>query len=217
MCGRFALKNPSKELKQYYNTRNMVEYPARYNIAPRTPVLAVHAAPDGSRVMDIMRWGLVPSWAKDTSIGDKMINARSETIEEKPSFRAAYKRRRCVIPASGFYEWHTQTREPYYFSNKDGIISIAGIWEHRKPKVGIEFYSCAIVTTAANNLMHPIHERMPVILKPNDVDLWLSDTQDAALLKPLFMPYDDDILQAWTISRQVNNPANDTAEIVNPV
>src|SRR5271155_4309808 len=120
MCGRFAHKNPTKELKQY-NTQNEVEYPARYNIAPSTPVITIHATPEGKRLMEPMRWGLVPSWAKDASIGNRMINARSETIDEKPSYKAAFKRRRCIIPASGFYEWHTESRQPHYFSLQSSI------------------------------------------------------------------------------------------------
>lgn len=214
MCGRFALKNPSKELKQHYNTKNAVEYPARYNIAPSTPVIAIHTTHTGERVMKPMRWGLVPSWAKDPAIGNKMINARAETIEEKPSFRTAFKRRRCVIPATGFYEWHTQTREPYYFSPKDGLLSFAGIWEHWQGADGSELQSCAIITTASNALMQPIHARMPVILKPETLELWFSASQDVALLKSLLAPYDDDNLQAWTISKRVNSPANEGAELV---
>lgn len=151
MCGRFALKNPTKELQQKYNTKNAVEYPARYNIAPSTPVIAICNAPNGDRVMDAMRWGLVLSWAKDISIGNKMINARSETLEEKPSFRTAFKRRRCVVPASGFYERHTETREPYYFSPKEGVLSIAGLWEHWQSPDGSELHSCALIIGIRNS------------------------------------------------------------------
>lgn len=214
MCGRFALKKSAKELKQYYNTKNAVEYPARYNIAPRSPVITIHVAPDGSRVMDPMLWGLVPSWAKDINIGSKMINARSETIEEKPSYRNAFKRRRCIIPASGFYEWHTKTREPYYFSQKEEIISLAGLWEHWQSPEGSELYSCTIITTAANHLMQPIHERMPVILDKSAVDIWLDHTQDIKRIKSLLTPYDDSKLQALAISKQVNSPANDYPELL---
>lgn len=217
MCGRFALKIPAKELQRYYHTRNAMEYPARYNIAPSLPVLTIHNAHSSERVMDIMRWGLVPSWAKDISIGNRMINARSETLEEKPSFRNAFKRRRCIIPASGFYEWHAKTREPYYFSPAEGILSLAGIWEHWQSADGSELYSCAILTTSANRLLQPVHERMPVMLKPDSIDLWLSPEEDTKLLKPLLQPYDDNMLQAWPISKQVNNPSNDTSNLVEPV
>lgn len=214
MCGRFALKKSAKELKQYYNTKNVVEYPARYNIAPRSPVITIHTAPDGSRVMDPMLWGLVPSWAKDISIGSKMINARSETLEEKPSYRNAFKRRRCIIPASGFYEWHTKTREPYYISPKEDILSLAGLWEHWQSPEGSELYSCTIITTAANHLMQPIHERMPVIIDKSALDIWLDHTQDIKHIKTLLAPYDDSKLQAQAISKQVNSPANDYPELL---
>jgi putative SOS response-associated peptidase YedK len=216
MCGRFALKTSAKELQRYYHTKNAMEYHARYNIAPSLPVLTIHNAPDKIRIMDIMRWGLVPSWAKDISIGNRMINARSETLEEKPSFRNAFKRRRCIIPASGFYEWHAKTRDPYYFSSAEGVLSLAGIWEHWQSADGSELYSCAILTTSANRLLQPVHERMPVILKPDGIDLWLSPAEDTKLLKPLLQPYDDNMLRAWPISKQVNNPSNDTSKLVEP-
>lgn len=217
MCGRFAQKKSSKALKEHYKTKNALERDAaRYNIAPSSPVVTIALDAKGERVMDFMRWGLVPSWAKDVSIGNKLINARAETIEEKPSFRNAFKRRRCVIPASGFYEWHTETREPYYFSSQEDIISLAGIWEHWQSPAGSELHTCAIVTTEANQLMHPIHHRMPVILKPEAVDIWLSTTEDPKLLKPLFTAYDDTLLRAWSVSKRVNSPANDGPELINP-
>ena len=215
MCGRFALKNSSQQLKQCYNTANAVEYPARYNIAPSQPVLTI-ATSNGQRLMDVMRWGLVPSWAKDISIGNRMINARAESIEEKPSFRAAFKRRRCIIPASGFYEWHTKTREPYFFSSKDTVLSLAGLWEHWQSPDGSELLSCTIVTTTANKVLAPVHERMPVILEHDALEVWLGDTQDVPLLKSLLKPYDDDKLQAWAISRKVNSPSNDFPELLEP-
>jgi putative SOS response-associated peptidase YedK len=217
MCGRFALKNPTKELKQYYNTQNEVEYAARYNIAPTTAVITIHATPDGSRIMEPMRWGLVPSWAKDVSIGNRMINARSDTVDKKPSYRAAFMRRRCVIPASGFYEWHTETREPYYFSPKEGFLSLAGLWEHWQSPDGSELHTCTIITTDANALVQPIHERMPVILKGDALNLWLDNTQDVTLLKPLLTAYDETKLNAWPISKRVNSPANDSPELMKAV
>src|SRR5277367_671034 len=163
MCGRFALKNPSQQLQQHYDTVNVVEYPARYNIAPSQPIITI-TQHGNQREMALMHWGLVPSWSKDPAIGNKMINARAETVEEKPSYRTSFKRKRCIIPASGFFEWHTQTREPYYFSPKDTVFSFAGLWDKWASPDGSELLSCTIITTEANRTLQPIHNRMPVIL-----------------------------------------------------
>lgn len=163
-----------------------------------------------------MGWGLVPSWAKDPAIGNKMINARVETVDEKPSYRASFKRKRCIIPASGFFEWHTQTREPYYFSPKDMVFSFAGLWDKWASPDGSELLSCTIITTEANRTLQPIHNRMPVILDREALDTWLSDTSDTPLLKSLLVPYDGK-LEAWPVSKKVNSPANNFAEILEPV
>jgi len=167
--------------------------------------------------MDLMHWGLVPSWSKDPAISNRMINARAETVEEKPSYRTCFKRKRCIIPASGFYEWHTQTREPYYFSPKSGWLSLAGLWDHWQSPDGTELHSCTIITTSANKLLQPIHERMPVILEDNVLDVWLGESQDVPLLKSLLLPYDDDKLQAWPVSKTVNSPANNNPELLEAV
>jgi putative SOS response-associated peptidase YedK len=217
MCGRFAQKTPSKELKQKFNTVNEVECPVRYNVAPTTPVIVIHETPFGDRLMEPMRWGLIPSWAKDISIGNKMINARAETIEEKPSYKKAFIRRRCIIPVAGFYEWHTETRQPYYFSLQSGPASLAGIWEHWMGADGSELHTCAIITTAANPLMQPIHHRMPVIMGQDAVNLWLAKGEDVPLLKSLLLPYADTNLQAWPISKRVNSPANDTPDLLEAI
>lgn len=213
MCGRFAQKHPTAELKAYYNTSNVVEYPGRYNIAPSLPVLTI-AQQGSNRTMQLMRWGLVPSWAKDIAIGNKMINARAETVDEKPSFRAAFKRRRCLLPASGFFEWHTKTREPYYFSPSDTVLSFAGLWETWNSPDGSELISCTIITTEANQTLQPIHHRMPVILGREALEIWLSDSQDVPLLKSLLMPCNDNMLKCWPVSKLVNNPSNNLPEII---
>jgi putative SOS response-associated peptidase YedK len=216
MCGRFALKHPPRELRELYHTVDEVAYAAGYNIAPGSEIVAI-AGEGGERRMRLMRWGLVPSWAKDYAIGQKLINARAETVEEKPAFRASFKRRRCVIPASGFVEWQAETREPYYFSGRAGVLSLAGLWDRWNGPLGREVVSCAIVTTQANDLVKPVHERMPVILEGEGLDAWLSDTDDAALLKPLLVPCSGEVLQCWAVSRKVNNPANDSAELLDLV
>ena len=217
MCGRFALKNPGQQLKQFYNTANAVEYQARYNIAPSLPVITIHGTPAGERLMELMRWGLVPSWSKDPAIGNKMINARAETVEEKPSYRTSFKRRRCIVPASGFFEWHTKTREPYYFSLGEAPLSMAGLWDKWASPDGSELLSCTIITTIANKVLAPIHERMPVILDQDALEVWLGDTEDVPLLKSLLKPYDNDKLKAWAISKLVNSPGNNIPEILEAV
>ena len=216
MCGRFALKIPTYQLKQYYSTTNAVAYSSRYNIAPSRDIVSV-TQHGNQRDMHMMRWGLVPSWAKDVSIGNKTINARSETLEEKPSFRTSFQRKRCVIPASGFFEWHTKTREPYYFTPKDTLFSFAGLWDGWKTPDGKELLSCTIITADANKTIKPIHDRMPVILDKDGIDTWLNPSSEVSLLKSLFLPYDDAKLQAWPVSKLVNDPANNIPEILEPV
>jgi putative SOS response-associated peptidase YedK len=215
MCGRFALNHPPKQLRQYYQTVNEVGYGGRYNIAPASRIVAISGDGDDRR-MELMRWGLVPSWAKDVRIGQRMINARAETVGEKPAYRASFKRKRCIIPASGFFEWHAESREPYYFSGRGEVLSLAGLWDSWSGPDG-ETLSCTIVTTQANDLVRPVHERMPVILEGEGIDAWLSDSGDTALLKSLLKPYVGSALQCWAVSRKVNSPANDSAELLTPV
>jgi putative SOS response-associated peptidase YedK len=215
MCGRFAQNKPAADLKRHYNTVNTVECSASYNIAPSQPIVSIVQQGD-SREMALMKWGLVPSWAKDPAIGNRLINARAETVEEKPSFRASFKRKRCIVPASGFYEWHTSTRQPYYFSPKEGDFSIAGLWD-KWPSPDGDLVSCTLITTGANAFTKPIHHRMPVILDDEAVNLWLSDTQDIPLLKSVLRPYDDDRMQAWAVSKEVNSPAHNNPKLLEAI
>jgi putative SOS response-associated peptidase YedK len=215
MCGRIALNHSPKQLRQVYQTVNEVEYAGRYNIAPGTEIIAV-TREEGRRFLHRMRWGLVPSWAKDVSIGQRMINARAETVAEKPAYRASFNRKRCIIPASGFFEWHAESREPHYFSGREGVLSLAGLWESWAGDGG-ETLSCTIVTTQANDLVRPVHQRMPVILEGEGINAWLGDSGDTALLKSLLKPYAGSALQCWAVSRKVNSPANDSAELLTPV
>jgi putative SOS response-associated peptidase YedK len=215
MCGRFAQKKPAADLKRHYNTVNSVEYSASYNIAPSQLIISVLQRAD-SREMARMQWGFLPSWAKGPATAKPMINARGETVEEKPFFRTSFRRKRCIVPASGFYEWHTTTRQPYYFSPKEGEFSIAGLWDTTPTPAG-ELLSCALITTGANALMEPIHHRMPVILDEEGVNLWLSDTQDVPLLKSVLQPYDDARMQAWAVSKEVNSPANNHPRIAEAI
>jgi putative SOS response-associated peptidase YedK len=216
MCGRFALNKSAADLKRHHNAANALEYPASYNIAPSQPIVSILQR-GGQREITLMKWGLVPSWAKDPAIGNAMINARAETVEEKPSFRASFKRKRCIIPASGFFEWHAKTRQPYYFSPREDIFSFAGLWDRWRSPAGSELISCAILTAGANDLMKAVHERMPVILDADAANLWLSDSQDVPLLKSVLRPYDGARMQAWQVSKEVNSPAHNYPKILEAV
>jgi putative SOS response-associated peptidase YedK len=214
MCGRFAQNKPAADLKRHYNTVNTVEYSASYNIAPSQLVISIFQRGD-QREMARMQWGFRPSWAKGPAT-KPMINARAETVEEKRFFRTSFKRKRCIIPAAGFFEWHTETRQPYYFSAREGEFSIAGLWDASHTPAG-DLLSCALITTGANALMEPIHHRMPVILDEEGANLWLSDTQDVPLLKSVMRPYDDARMQAWAVAKDVNSPARNHPGILEAI
>lgn len=221
MCGRFTLRTPPGDLAEVFALFREPDWlQPRYNIAPTQQVLAIrfdeHATP---REPVMLRWGLIPSWAKDAKIGNSLINARADTVAAKPSFRAAFKRRRCLIVADGFYEWKKldDGKQPYQIGLRNGKpFAFAGLWE-RWEKGAEPIESCAIITTEANDLMSPLHDRMPVILRPDDYDAWLDPSGDAKALQGLLRPYPDDDLVAYPVSRAVNNPRNDRAECVEPV
>lgn len=195
------------------------EVAARYNIAPSNYVAAIRNNKEGLRKLGMLHWGLVPHWAKDKKIGYKMINARSETVREKPSFRNAYRRRRCLIPVSGFYEWKKtgDKKTPYFISMQDADgFAFAGLWERWHENDDAEpLDSVTICTTEANNFMAGIHQRMPVILKPGDYGDWLSrDNSGDDVTYSLLKPWPRDNLQAWPVSTAVNRPQNDRPELV---
>jgi putative SOS response-associated peptidase YedK len=176
MCGRFTLNEHPHKLAERFQLSGEPDLFASWNIAPSTRVCLIIADKDGSRHLFRMRWGLIPSWAKEAAIGNKLANARGETVAEKPSFRSAFKHRRCIIPASGFYEWKAEqgVKQPWYISLKSGEpMAFAGLWETWHPKEGEAIDSCCIITRAANSLMETIHDRMPVILDPEQWDEWL--------------------------------------------
>ncbi len=214
MCGRFAFYSPTEATAALFGVTSDVEVEARYNIAPTQYIAAIRPAKDEGREFAMLRWGLVPFWAKDPSIGNRMINARAETVAEKPAYRAAYKKRRCLIPADGFYEWHREgdVKIPYFISAADGApMAFAGLWERWKSKEGDEqIDSATIVTTAANEFISSLHDRMPVILTPQDADRWLGGDDglldDASMLAPP--------LRAWPVDRKVNNARNEGAELI---
>jgi putative SOS response-associated peptidase YedK len=191
----------------------------RYNIAPTQPVAVITQEAGGHRVLDAFQWGLIPSWAKDPGIGPKMINARAETLAEKPAFKNALKRRRCLIPADGFYEWKQEgaARQPMHIRRADGdLFALAGLWEEWRQPNGEPLRTCAIITVAPNALMLPIHDRMPAILSPEAEAAWLDTTQsDLASALTLLQPYPADALEAFAVSRRVNAPVIDEPALLN--
>jgi putative SOS response-associated peptidase YedK len=191
----------------------------RYNIAPSQPVAVV--SNEDPHQLTFYKWGLLPSWAKDPAMANKMINARSETAAEKPAFRSAFKRRRCLIPADGFFEWQQQGggKVPLFIHLKDhAIFTMAGLWEIWHSPDGDEVRTCTILTTEANEFMKPIHDRMPVILRREDYDLWLSPREEpAGALQALMKPFDSTLMAAYAVSKAVNRPGNDDPEVVRPV
>ena len=215
MCGRFALGIPAEQLKLDFGLDDCVDFPIRYNIPPGTDIPVIRLSPEGKRVVHRLRWGLVPHWSKDPSIGAKLSNARSESVAEKPSFRDAFKRRRCLIPVSGFYEWKTEgkSKQPYYFSMKSGEpMALGGLWDSWTAPDRTVLRTVCIVTTAANDLMAPIHERMPVIISPTYYQDWLAAPVDR--IKGLLEPYSASEMHAWPVSRRVSRTAEEGVELL---
>ena len=221
MCGRFTLSVDPAQLRQHFEGISFPEqYAARYNIAPSQPILAVPN--DGRDSAGFFLWGLIPSWARDASMGSRMINARGETLAEKPAYRGAYKYKRCLIPADGFYEWQaragTRARSLYFIHLKDGApFAFAGLWDEWQAPDGSSLRTCTIITTAPNPLVAPIHDRMPVLLQPADYDEWLDPAPRApASLQRLIAPFAPEPMEAYPVSALVNSPSNEGAECVQP-
>ncbi|HEY5738284.1 MAG TPA: SOS response-associated peptidase [Gammaproteobacteria bacterium] len=214
MCGRFFLDAQAGEIIEHYNAPPPDLFTARYNIAPTTPVLAF-----GGNKFDLYRWGLIPSWAKDISVGNRMFNARAETVAEKPSFRNAYRRRRCLLPANGFYEWRLEQgrKQPYVCHLGRRLFSMAGIWERWQDAGGNEVNSCAVITTDAKGAMRELHQRMPVCIAPADYAVWLdcsSDRTDAAdrLLRNNAPAY-----EFYPVGLAVGNSRNEGSALIEPL
>lgn len=222
MCGRFTLVADPNDLREIFPWLNIPHPPEpRYNVAPTQPVAVIPN--DGKHTLDYFNWGLIPSWAKDPSIGSRMINARAETLEEKPSFRSAFRRRRCLIPASGFYEWKSEpgqkAKTPIYIQQKNGKpFAFGGLWERWESPDGSTIFSCTIITTPPNDLVSQVHDRMPLILEQADHAVWL-DPGEPPLdkLKTLLKPYPSEILQAYPVSKMVNKPDYDSPELIRPI
>jgi putative SOS response-associated peptidase YedK len=220
MCGRFTLTTPMPVLAELFLFPEAATPEPRYNIAPTQTVATVRAlAGIDKRELAFLRWGLVPSWADDPAIGNRLINARSETAGAKPSFRSAFKHRRCLILADGIYEWQKlgSKKQPHYFRLRDGKpFAFAGLWE-RWEKGGSPVESCTILTTEANDVLRPVHERMPVILGPKDYDHWLDPSpQKPELLQALLRPYPPGEMTGFPVSPLVNNPRNNSPRCVEP-
>ena len=225
MCGRFALMTSTEQLAMQFDVPEtavnaLPPSVPRYNIAPTQPVAAIRLAENGQREFTFFRWGLVPSWAKDLNIGSRMINARSETVAEKPSFRTAFKRRRCLIPADGFYEWQKQGsgKQPMFIRPvAERPFALAGLWEVWRDPDGSVLQTCTILTTTPNELMAPIHNRMPVIVEPEDFDLWLNPEPNPEQGLHLLRPYPAEKMSAYPVSTLVNNPRNDAPDCIQPI
>ena len=219
MCGRFTLAVEEGELQAEFQGIDFpTQFARRYNIAPSQPVLAIPN--DGKHTADFFIWGLIPSWAKDPSIGNRLINARAETLAEKPSFKASFKHKRCLILADGFYEWKptpgTKAKAPHYIQMKSAKpFSLAGLWAEWQNSDGGELRSCTIITTVPNELMAPIHNRMPAIIQPGDRNAWLDPAvSELEVLARLIRPFPADLMRAFPVSTLVNNPAIDRADCI---
>jgi len=214
MCGRFARASELEAVLRLlrFDTSELTELHPRYNVAPSQPVAAVRSQ-DGRRILVGLRWGLIPSWANDPAIGNRLINARSETVAEKPAFRSAFKSRRCLIPATAFYEWQatgSKHKQPFAISMKDGsLFAFAGLWEVWNKGDSEPIQTCTILTTEANAVVEPIHDRMPVIIAPQDFASWLDPQTPVAALHTLWQPYPAEAMQALPVGSYVSNPRND--------
>lgn len=217
MCGRFSLSTPGSALAEQLQLAEVPALAPRYNIAP-TQEIAVVRQVNSDRILDLVRWGLIPSWATDPVIGARMINARAETVAEKPAFRAAFSRRRCLVLADGFYEWQRTNgqKQPFYFHLRDNKpFAFAGLWEQWQGTDGTTIDTCALLTTSANEVLRPIHERMPVILHPDDYTLWLDPAMhERDVLLSLLTPYPAGEMAGYPVSSFVNKATNDTPQCV---
>jgi len=219
MCGRFALSAPSRAIQKHFDLKEEVFYTPRYNIAPDQEVAVVRVEEKEHRLCR-MRWGFVPHWSRDSRIGYKMINARSETLHEKPSFKEAFKTSRCLIPADGFYEWKKisgrKDKQPYFVRMGDGsLFSFAGLWSSwTDTSSGEVLRTCTIITTEPNALLAEIHDRMPVIVNRNQYGLWLNSKAKADELRLLFRPFDPGLMTTYPVSTLCNNAANDSRQCI---
>ena len=223
MCGRYRLSRRKQLVDEYFDCSSYEsDWTPRYNIAPTQPIPVIRQNPkEPRRELSLMRWGLIPSWARDSSVAASMINVRSETASTKPAFRDALKSRRCLIPADGFYEWMRtgKTKQPYCFEvNEGALFAFAGLWDRWRDRGGNAVETCSILTTVPNAVASAVHDRMPVILDPDVYDLWLDPGMwDVDAASDLLKPYDARRLRSYPVSSRVNSVANDDAECSVPV
>ena len=213
MCGRYAFYSPAEAVKRIFRLEAVPELKPRYNVAPTQDVPAVRLDQEGRRELVMMHWGLIPRWAKEKAFGNRTINARAETVADKPAYRDAFKRRRCLVLADGWYEWQVAPggKQPWFIHRKDDEpFAFAGLWESWKDPAGGALESCTIVTTDASESIKAVHPRMPVVLDEADRDRWLDPASDS---QDLLGPYQG-ALEAWKVSRQVNAPKNQGPELV---
>lgn len=222
MCSRYSLTSPVEAVRSYFKADGVEAYPARYNIAPTQPVLIVRQAQSGGRELALTRWGLVPSWVKDPREFTTLINARSETAAEKPSFRGPLRHRRCLVPTNGYYEWTGRlgAKQPHLIrprSNGGGqLMAMAGLWEHWLGADGSELETMAILTTSASTATAPVHDRMPVIVAPAEFDVWLDCRPGSAgPIQHILRPAPEDLLEIVSVSPRLNNYRNEGAELWN--
>jgi putative SOS response-associated peptidase YedK len=222
MCGRYTLSSPSDEIASLFDLVTVPDIPPRYNVAPTQETAVVRVvAPGAPRRLEMLRWGLVPYWADDPSIGNRMINARSEGVADKPAFRNSFRRQRCLVPTDGFYEWKKdgKLKQPFHIRRKDRHpFAFAGLWERWRGPAGKLLDTFTILTTDANDLIRPLHDRMPVILDRKDFGLWLDPVvSDPTRLQPLLAPAPDGEMETIPVSRAVNSPAYDAADCIEPL
>jgi putative SOS response-associated peptidase YedK len=223
MCGRYTLTSSGEELALLFDISDLPLVVPRYNLAPTQEAAVVRVpAPGEPRRLDLLKWGLIPYWAKEAKIGNSMINARAESVAEKPAYRSSFKKKRCLIPTDGFYEWKKEgkLKQPFLIHRQDGKpFAFAGLWSSwRNPEQEKPVETFTILTTDANDLLRPLHDRMPVILDPKDFDLWLDPKiDDEAKLQPLLVPHAVEGFEAFPVSRMVNSPTNDVADCIAPL
>lgn len=222
MCGRYVVAYDPETLVSGFSIVRVPPFPKRWNVAPQSMVPVVHESKEGDRVAELMRWGLLPHWAKDPKLGHKLNNARAESVFDRPSFRQAARRRRCLLPASGFYEWQATPsgKQPWYISPQgDRTFAMAGLFEAWRPDETSEWLlTCCVITTEPNALMAPIHDRMPVMLDEADWATWLSrGVQDPQAVRGLLRPCDPALMAAWPVSRTVNRGSAEGQDLVEPL
>jgi putative SOS response-associated peptidase YedK len=230
MCGRYVSVSSPALLAEHFGVEEVriAEHEADYNVTPRAQVPIV-AVSQGRRVLDVVRWGLIPSWATDPSIGDRLVNARADTVATKPAYRRAFAKRRCIVPADGFFEWQVvegaKRKQPWFIRGRDGEpLAFAGLWElwhdpaDPDPQHAPRVRSCVIVTTDANRALAPIHDRMPVVLPESAWERWLDpEFGDLGALQAMLVPAPDADFEMWPVSTRVNKPANNDASLLHRV